>query len=292
MRLLAALCAAVFVYLATGYLTGRVPRRLTARLTRPDPTKARRQEWLNQSGARVTPLQFWSVSLGSAAAVFLVVYALTGAVPVALAPAVLVGFLPRAWFARQRDQLTRQRLQAWPDALRQLANNLSASTSLHRALCELGTVGPVPLRPVFARYRDLSAALDQKAALDTIRAELADPTSDRIIEVLLLAFDQGSATVLDIIRQLADTATRDVQLAERIETAQLEQKLNARAVVVLPYVVLIVLAAPAGPFRDFYSSPRGAVVIAIGAVLSGVGMVIINRLGRQPVEPRVLGGTP
>jgi tight adherence protein B len=286
MRLLAALCAAVSTALAVGFLTGHVPARLTRRAGRP-VRRVHRQAWLNQAGAKVTPIQFWSVSLGSAAAVFVVVWAITSALPVALVPAVAVGVLPRAWFARQRDAAARLRTTAWPDALRQVANGLTASMSLHRCLCELADIGPVPLRSTFARYRALSSALDQRAALETIRHELADPTSDRIIEVLRLAFDQGSGIALDIIRDLADTAAKDIQLTERIETAQLEQKLNARAVAVLPYFVLVVLAAPAGPFRDFYSSARGAVVIAVGAAMSAAGIVIINRLARQPLEPRV-----
>jgi hypothetical protein len=46
-----------------------------------------------------------------------------------------------------------------------------------------------------------------------------------------------------------------------------------------------------GPFRAFYRSTGGFVTVAVGAVMSVVGSLLIARLGRLPEEPRVLGGT-
>ena len=70
--------------------------------------------------------------------------------------------------------------------------------------------------------------------------------------------------------------TLDLQLTERIETAQLEQRLNARAVFVLPYVILIIMCARGTQFRDFYQSGLGLLVVAIGAGMP-VGMLLITR---------------
>jgi hypothetical protein len=44
-----------------------------------------------------------------------------------------------------------------------------------------------------------------------------------------------------------------------------------------------------GAFRAFYQSPAGLVVVAIGAVLSGIGAWWIGRLGRTHQEQRVFG---
>ena len=292
MRLLAGLFAGVFVYLATGYLTGYVPANFSRRLSERSPRPSRqvsRQVWLNQAGARVTPLQFWATSFAVGALAFLVVLAITGTVIVALIPGAAVGALPKAYYARERERRAGLQVRSWPDALRNLTGSLSATLSLHQALIALSRTGPVPLRPVFERYEQLSASLDQRAALDAIREELADPVSDRIIEVLMLAVEQGPSIVIDILQDLARATTLDLQLAERLETAQLEQRLNARAVFVLPYFLLVVLCARDGAFRDFYQSGSGLLVVAIGAAMSVAGMAIINRLGRQPAEERVFG---
>jgi drug/metabolite transporter (DMT)-like permease len=66
-------------------------------------------------------------------------------------------------------------------------------------------------------------------------------------------------------------------------------KINARAVLVLPWLVLVALTLRAGPFRDFYRSPAGLVVVLAGAALSALGYLWISRLGRAADEPRVFG---
>ncbi|NND84975.1 MAG: hypothetical protein HKN46_07475 [Acidimicrobiia bacterium] len=48
------------------------------------------------------------------------------------------------------------------------------------------------------------------------------------------------------------------------------------------------LTATPGDFRDFYSSIGGVLVMALGATVSGVGIAIAERLGRDEVEERVL----
>src|SRR6266508_3531624 len=158
--------------------------------------------------------------------------------------------------------------------------------SLHRGLVELGRSGPEPLRDVFARY-EIAAGLDQTAALRAIRQDLSDPVSDRIIEVLLVAQSKGTKVVVDILRDLADHTAADLRLGEEIETANLEKRIEARSAVALPFAVLILLCSSSEPYREFYSTPRGAVVIALGAAMSLAGMMIISRLGRTAREPRV-----
>jgi len=77
---------------------------------------------------------------------------------------------------------------------------------------------------------------------------------------------------------------------EEIRTQALEQKINARAVFILPWLVLVALTIRDGAFRDFYRSPAGVLVILIAAALSAVGMLLVARLGRDPEEPRVFAG--
>jgi len=289
MSLVAALGAGVFAYLAVGDLVGSVPRSLRVPLHTSGRRRRARRAWLAQAGVGLSPLQFWATSAAVAAVAFAALAAATGAPAAAAVPAGVLGCLPRAFFARQRARRLHQRAEAWPDALRNLAASLSAGLSLHQGVLALAEAGPVPLRSVFARYRSACATLDQRAALEVVREELADPTSDRVIEVLILATEQGSAVVLDILADLAVATTRDLQLAERIDTAQLEQRLNARAVFVLPYLLLVALCLFDADFRSFYASGAGLVVVGIGGVASVAGMAMVARLGRELGEERVLG---
>ena len=114
-------------------------------------------------------------------------------------------------------------------------------------------------------------------------------TSDRVIEVLILAQERGGPIVARILEDLVVATTKDVKVLEEVESEGLEMKLNARAVLVMPWLVLVALTIRAGAFRDFYSSPAGLVVVLVGAALCAVGAWWIGRLGRSHEELRVFG---
>ena len=80
---------------------------------------------------------------------------------------------------------------------------------------------------------------------------------------------------------LADATTRDLWTLEEIRTEVLEQKINSRVVFVLPWVVLVAMTARSGAFREFYSSPAGLLVVAIGGLMSLLGVVIALALVRS-----------
>jgi tight adherence protein B len=288
MRLLAAAATGVAVALGAGLILGVVPVGKTVLKTAPQVTG--RQQWLIQAGLELTPRQFWLSSLGVGGAAFGIVLLLTGLPAVALVPAVLVSFFPRNYYARKREQRISEVQRAWPDGLRDLVASITAGMSLQRAIENLALSGPAPLREAFGRFPYLARTLGMTPALEIVREELADPTSDRVIEVLVLAHQRGGAIVPEILRDLADATVRDVWTLEDIRTQQLEQKINARAVFVLPWLVLVAITLRPGPFRDFYTSPAGVAVVLLCGVLSGIGILLVSRLAAEPEEPRVLGG--
>ena len=290
MRLLAALLAGISCYLAVGYITGLAPD-LRWRVDREVSDIGRRQLWLTQAGARLSSGQFrlWSVLLGLIA--FVVGMALTGVAWVALPPALAVGALPHWYFGRRRLRRLREVHEAWPDGLRHIVASLRTGSSLTAALDDLARTGPEPLRVAFVRFPALSRALGVDTALTVIREELADPTSDRVIEILLVAYERGGSIVPAVLTDLSDATTRDLRTVEEIRTNALEQRINGRIVFAVPWLVLLMLTSRPGPFHDFYASTAGVLVIVIGAVLSLFGAWLVARLSRDTIEPRVLGSS-
>jgi tight adherence protein B len=198
--------------------------------------------------------------------------------------------LPRTYFGRRRTAHLRAIQAAWPDGLRDIGSSLAAGRSLRHALDTLAATGPPPLRDAFTRFPSLARMLGPVAALEVVKAELADPTSDRVIEVLILAQERGGPIVARILDDLVVATTKDVKVLEEVESEGLEMKLNARAVLVMPWLVLVALTIRAGAFRDFYSSSAGLVVVLVGAALCGLGAWWIGRLGRAHEERRVFVG--
>lgn len=292
MRLAAGLVAGMFVYLSIGTMVGITPTWLVRTSDRPR-VGASWRAWLHQADADVTPAQFVGVSLGLGVAVGTAVALLIGVPAIGAVAAMMACAIPQLVFSRRRQTLVRARLAAWPDALRDIITHLRSSLSMHASLGELGRSGPPPLRPYFNRYAGLAGALDHRTALQVVREDLADPLSDRAIEVLLVSFDQGSSVVIDILDDLAASAAEDLRLLDEIETLQLETKLEARGAAVLPFVVLAMLCLFTPGYRSFYATSAGWVVVVLGAVMSVGGLAFISRLGRVPTEDRILAvGTP
>jgi tight adherence protein B len=283
--MLAAALTALVAALVVGVATGVWPPRRSRPLRRRP-----RSDWLAQSGLDLKTSQFWAAVVGVGCVVFLLVWAVSGVPVIAVPPALAVAFIPRVIVGRRRSRRLLELQQAWPDGLRDLTASISSGMSLSRALEQLALRGPEPLREALARYPQLARTLGVVPALEIIKGELAHPTSDRIIEVLILAQERGGPIVVDILGDLAAATTRDVWAGEEIETLALEQKINARIVFVVPWVVLLFMTIRPGPFRDFYRSAAGALVVAIGGIASLAGMWWVGRLAADEEEPRLFGG--
>jgi tight adherence protein B len=287
MTLLAALFVGGACALFAGALLGTLPEgrfrhgRVAARV-------ARNRAWLQQAGLQVSPVRFWAACIGAGLVALLVFTAVTGSVVVGLVPAGVVAMLPRAYFGRRRRIRMSEVQRAWPDGLRDLVASMAAGRSLTQSVNALAANGPEPLRLAFARFPELARVLGTGPALEIVKEDLADPTSDRVLEVLLLAHERGGPIVRSILVDLTDATTRDLKLLDELDTESLEMRINARAVVVLPWLVLVALTARPGAFRDFYQSGAGVLTVAVAAVLSAVGVGVLGRLGRDQGEERVL----
>jgi threonine/homoserine/homoserine lactone efflux protein len=57
----------------------------------------------------------------------------------------------------------------------------------------------------------------------------------------------------------------------------------------LPWFVLVLLTSTSDAFRDFYARRQGWAVIALGALMSLTGILLVRHLSRDPDEERVFG---
>jgi tight adherence protein B len=273
--------------LATAVAVGGI----AALLSRSGPDRSRRSGGDGRvQGLDVTPGQFWLVVLGAAAATFALVFGLTGLAVVSAVPALIVATLPRTYFSRSRSRRVARVQEAWPDGLRDILSSIRSGASLPAALEDLASFGPAPLREAFQGFPVYARSLGVVRALETVKEDLADPTSDRVIEVLILAYERGGSVVAEILSDLAEATTRDLWAMEQVRSEALENKINARVVFALPWLVLVMMTGRSGAFREFYSTPVGIMVAIVGGLMSLFGMVIASKLSAVPDEPRVFGG--
>jgi tight adherence protein B len=288
MRLLAAVMTAGFVYLAVGYLTGNAPNLATRTRTKPQVSK--RQLWLIQAGSDLSPRQFWAGSLLSGLIAFVVLRAVTGTWWVAFIPSFAIAFVPYSYFSRNRVQRLADVQKAWPDGLREVLAHVNSGATLAAAIESLSARGPEALQQAFGRFPGQAKMLGVVPALEIVKEELADPASDKVIEVLILAHQFGGDSLQTVLRDLVETMSADQLTAEQIRTAGFEQRLEGLVVALAPWLILLFLATVPETYREFYRSPTGRFVVIIAGIWAVFGFVLMRLIAKPSPEIRVFGG--
>lgn len=288
MRLLAALMTAASVYLVVGLFTGHEP--VLATPTRGKPQVSKRQLWLIQAGSDLSPRQFWAGSILVGLVGFVLLSAIAGSWWVASIPSFAVALLPYSHFTRHRAQRLADVQRSWPDGLREVLAHVNSGATLAAAVESLATKGPRSLREAFRRFPAQAKMLGVVPALEIVKEELADPASDKVIEVLILAHHFGGDSLQTVLRDLIETMSADQLTAEQIRTAGFEQRLEGLVVGLAPWIILLFLATVPATYREFYRSDTGRFVVMIAGVWAAFGWGLMRLIARPAQEVRVFGG--
>jgi tight adherence protein B len=249
----------------------------------------RLQDLLVQAGAPgVTPGALVGSSLAVGAVVALLVVTLTRTPAIAVCFGLLAGAAPTA-LVRGRARRRRSALRAlWPEVVDHLGSGIRAGLSLPEALAQVGDRGPVELRPPFRAFgHDHRASGRFDDSLDALKARLADPVADRIVEALRLTRDVGGTDLGRLLRTLAAFLREDLRTRGELEARQSWTLNAARLAAAAPWVVLVLLSSRPEAAAA-YSTPAGAVVLAAGAASTIVAYQLMVRVARLPEDARVL----
>lgn len=244
---------------------------------------------LQQAGVpQVTPTSLVLSSVGLAMLMALIVFVLTGAPAIALCFALFTGYLPFALLtmrARRRAAVMRE---LWPDVVDNLRSAIRAGLSLPEALVQLGQKGPVQLRDEFRSFgADYRASGHFEGSLQKLKATLADPVSDRIIEALRLTRDVGGSDLGKLLGTLSEFLRDHARTRSELEARQSWTVNAARLAVAAPWIVLMLMSTRAEAVAA-YNTPAGWAVLGGGLAISVVCYRIMLRIGALPEEQRVL----
>lgn len=286
MRLLIAAAGGYTAYLIVGLFLNVAPD-----FRRPSRTRrtGKLQAWLAQVGSPLTATQFVAASVATGIAAWIILAFVMGEWFAAFFPAIAIsGYLAWTYERRRRERL-KSIEEAWPDAIRHLLSYVRSGSTIPLAVSSLADQGPASLRPVFEGWSDRARLLGFVPALETVREQLADPTSDRVIEVLLIAHEWGGELVADVLSDLADEITEDLRTGRAIRAEGTTQRIESWVVGVAPWLLLVYLTATQGPYRTFYQGGSGRVVVLAAGIWWGIGLLVLRTLKKQQTEPRVLG---
>ena len=264
---------------------GALPRREGQRPTR----KQHLRELLDQAGLEsVSAGAFVVLALILGAAAALVVYAVSQTGPVALAFGAMAAWLPVAVVTSRRRRRLREYAEVWPEAVDNLASAVRAGMSLPDALANLAVRGPEPLRPQFDRFAlDYQVSGQFGQSLDRLKDRLADPVGDRVVEGLRIAREVGGGELGRLLRNLSGYLRDEQRTRSEMESRQAWTINGARLAVAAPWMVLLFMIGQPDVIQR-YNSTGGVVVLAFGAAACLVAYRLMMRIGRLPVERRIL----
>lgn len=254
-----------------------------------DGWSARTRDELVQAGVEgVTPAGLIGIASGLGVAAMVLASALTGSPAIGLCFGVIAARGPFA-FVRSRAIAHRKALRGmWPEAVDHLASGIRAGLALPEALGQLGERGPERLREPFTAFaRDYRASGRFGDSLDALKARLADPVGDRVVEALRITREVGGSDVGRLLRTLSEFLREDAHTRGELEARQSWTVNAARLAVAAPWVVLLMLSTQ-HQNAAAYNTPAGVTVLVVGGTCTVVAYRLMARLGRLPQEQRVM----
>lgn len=218
----------------------------------------------------------------------LVMQVVSGTPPVAVAFGAMGAYLPVGMVSGRARRRQQELAQVWPEAVDNLASAVRAGMSLPDALAGLAVRGPAPLREAFDQF-----ALDYQVtgrfgeSLDRLKERLADPVGDRVVEGLRVAREVGGGELGRLLRSLSTYLREDARTRSEMEARQAWTVNGARLAVASPWLVLLLMSLQSEVIHR-YASPVGVFVLVLGAALCVVAYRLMMRIGRLPVERRIL----
>lgn len=281
--LLGCLLAAGVLLAASPWLYPR-QRRGSGRAARP-PGRFRASLELAGLG-RVPPGVFVTLSVLMALLAGGLTHALLRVGALSLCAGIVGGIAPVllvVWRARARRTANRA---LWPDVVDHLVGAVRSGLALPDAVASLAHSGPEALRPNFLAFEnDYRSTGSFGGCLDRLKAGLADPVPDRILETLRMARDVGGSDLTVVLRSLSAYLREDIAIRAEVEARQSWIRNAAKLGVAAPWFILLLLATrPEAALA--YNSAGGTVLIAGGAAVSVLAYRAMLAIGRLPQERR------
>ncbi|MEV8440084.1 type II secretion system F family protein [Actinosynnema sp. NPDC051121] len=177
-------------------------------------------------------------------------------------------------------------IATWTEMLR---DTLSAAAGLEQAILATAPLAPTAIR---GEVGELAAGIENgdrlAPALRRLGERLDDPVGDLVIAALLLAAEQQTRQLADLLGSLADAARGQASMRMRVEAGRARTRTSVRVIVgtTLAFAVAVVLLN-----RDYmgaYDSAAGQIVLLGIGALFAAGFAWLNRIARVAQPDRFL----
>jgi tight adherence protein B len=147
--------------------------------------------------------------------------------------------------------------------------------------------GPERTKSIFALFAiRLREGATFSSAIKIIQESFNESTADQVCEVLDFSRSSGGRDTALTLRTLSNFIRADIALRSEITAKHSWVKNSAALAAVAPWVLLLLLASQPNTVSA-YSSGSGLMVLLIGAGLTVVAYIWMNKVGTLKIVPRV-----
>jgi tight adherence protein B len=180
-------------------------------------------------------------------------------------------------------------IATWTEMLR---DTLSAAAGLEQAILATAPLAPTAIR---SEVGELAAGIENgdrlAPALRRLGERLNDPVGDLVIAALLLAAEQQTRQLTELLGSLADAARGQASMRMRVEAGRARTRTSVRVIVgtTLAFAVAVVLLNR--NYMGAYDSATGQIVLLGIGALFAAGFAWLNRIARVAQPDRFLSTT-
>ncbi|MFS8104107.1 type II secretion system F family protein [Lentzea alba] len=177
-------------------------------------------------------------------------------------------------------------IATWTEMLR---DTLSAAAGLEQAILATAPLAPTAIR---GEVGELAAGIENgerlAPALRRLGERLDDPVGDLVIAALLLAAEQQTRQLAELLGSLADAARGQASMRMRVEAGRARIRTSVRVIVgtTLAFAVAVVLLNRS--YMGAYDSAAGQIVLLGIGALFAAGFTWLNRIARVAQPDRFL----
>jgi len=251
----------------------------------PRPVSAPRR-WRRDGGPSTTvSTARIAATLGVAAAVG----AATGWPVAAILAAAAVWLLPKALGPHLANRRALDRVEAIAAWAEDLAGTLQGAAGIEQAILETAASAPTEIRAELDRLTAaIRAGVRLPQALRALAADLADPTADLVINVLLQAARHQARDIATGLSGVGQRTRRQASLRMRVVAGRARTRTSVRIVVIVVIGIATLAALFAHALLHPYSSPLGQLILAALGAAFADALVWLVRTGRVEDLPRIL----
>jgi tight adherence protein B len=190
---------------------------------------------------------------------------------------------------RRSDTTARtEAIAVWTELLR---DTLAAASGLSQSIVSAASVAPDAIRKeVGALASRLSNGMPTHMALRMFADEIADPSADLVVCALMLAATARAQRLVDLLGALADSMREEVAMRLRVESNRASARSGIRTIIVFCVGFVSLLALVARAYLTPFGSAGGQLVLILVGTFEAAGIVLMMRLLREPLQPRLLLG--